>query len=166
MAKILFNTQKDAVLLKFNNGSESMYYTDIEEFILAIHNCFLKQKITAEEEYLFIEEILFGKHNLPRKQGIILAVDDILLKVIDLVITNNTPPLENPIFEICDCNMKLTHGYIKSKNGFLSSMFITKAEGFLIVRKLLQSKLITEGEAAQLNTLIDLSCLLEDPSFN
>lgn len=121
-----------------------------------------------EEEYLFIEEIIFGKHNLTRKDNeITLNINDKkLLIIILLIIKNNSAHLQNPRFTMCDCGHKPDHGHLYSQNGFESMPIISKSEGFSIVQDLLESNMITDGEAAQLNTLIDLSKLLTDPSCN
>jgi hypothetical protein len=52
MAELIFNPNKDSVYIRFSNGKESIIYSSLSEVIPAIHDCYLKQKITKEEEAL------------------------------------------------------------------------------------------------------------------
>ena len=64
MAELILNQTKDSVYIRFTNGKESLTYESVPEIITAIHDCYVKGKITEEEEYYFIETLLFSENNL------------------------------------------------------------------------------------------------------
>ncbi len=166
MAKLIFNPSRDSVYIRFSNGKESLTYESASETITAIHDCYIQGKITDKEEYSLIEMLLFSENNLPDRFSLELIVDKKLLQLIVRIIKNNTPMLENPKLEMCDCGEKPEHACLISKNGFRSPALCSKSDCFALIQNLFTDKLITEGDVAILNTLTDMLPLVEDPILN
>lgn len=165
MAKLIFNQTKDSVYIRFTNGKESLIYESVAEAITAIHDCCLRGKITDDEEYCLIEMLLFSENNLLDRFSVDLKSKE-LFNLIVRIIKDNTPMLENPKLEMCDCGKKPEHAYLTSKNGFDGFPLYSKVECFALIQNLFTDKLITEGEFALLNTLTDMLPLVEDPVLN
>jgi hypothetical protein len=137
------------------------------EAISAIHDCYLKQKITKEEEYIFIEKLLFSENNFIDRFSINIRGDEELLKTINFILENNSiQQLDKPGLILCDCSNKPNHAYLCSKNGFHSYPLISKRDCVLLLRELLEDNLITEKEFNYLNTVVETLPLIESADLN
>ncbi len=165
MAELILNQTKDSVYIRFTNGKESLTYESVPEIITAIHDCYVKGKITEEEEYYFIETLLFSENNLSDRFSIELK-NKKLFNLIIRIIKNNTPMLENPTLKMCDCGKKPEHARLISTNGFCSPPLYSKDKCLILIQGLVRDNLITEGEFAILNTLTDMFPLIENPILN
>jgi hypothetical protein len=166
MAELILNQTKDSVYIRFTNGKESLTYESVPEIITAIHDCYVKGKITEEEEYCFIETLLFSKNNLRDRFSFELSGDRGLFKLIDSILKNNTPLLERPLLKMCEFSQKPDHAYLTSKNGFCSNPLFSKSDCFFLILDLYKDGLITDNDFDYLNSLVEIIPLVKDVTLN
>lgn len=167
--ELLFSENGAAVSIRFKNGKESLEFESKEEAIFAIHDCFEKGKITKDEVKTFIKQITLSK--LPdrdRRMPLLplLLLSAALSAIIEVERDEEDQKITDPHVGLCDCGHNRPHAYIYNGNEPVTPPFQFRSDGLYFVKNLLDAERITEGDAASLNTMIDLLPLPESSTLN
>jgi hypothetical protein len=164
-AKLIFSKDGTSVHIVFSNGKESLEFESRKQVLSAINACHTISKISEEEKDELVKAVLLEKR-LPENgsETFIIAIVIVAKNDDD---KEDVKTIDNPDVHICNCGELPIHAYVYDDNNEKVGLpFLTKEEGYVLVKHLLDSKRITDGNAARLNTLIDLLHIPETASMN
>lgn len=163
-AKLILSDNGTTAHIEFSNGKVSLELQSREEALAAINDCYRNSKISEEEKEELIKAVLLAK-KLPEQDA-----ETFIIAIALVAKPKQDQPVEmiiDPYAKLCECGNPLAHAYIYDGNDEKVGLpFVVKSEGLMFVEHLLQSKRITEGDAARLNTLIDILRIPETTSMN
>lgn len=163
-AKLIFSKDGTSVHIEFSNGKESLEFESMEQVLAAINACHTIGKISEKEKEELIKAVLLAKY-LPEQDA-----ETFIIAIALVAKPKQDQPVEmiiDPYAKLCECGNPLVHAYVYDGNHKKIGLpFVVKSEGLMFVQHLLQSKRITEGDEARLNTLIDLLHIPETASMN
>ncbi len=164
-AKLVFSKNGTSVHIEFSNGKESLEFESREEVLTAIDICRKNNKITEEEKDELVKAVMLEKR-LPENGSKAFIIAITIIGKNDNH-KENIRTIDNPSVDLCDCGKAPVHAYVYDDNDEKVGLpFLTKEEGYVLVKHLLDSNRITEGNSARLNTLIDMLHLPDNALMN
>ncbi len=169
-AKLVFTDGGKSVYIQFSNGSESLSLESKVEALAAIEDCLRLGKLTKADADKLQKEIVLAE-KLQNNDPKVLAGFAISLMLFDALFADDLdeedPLITDPYVALCDCGNKIPHAYVYNGDGTKIGMpFKFKNEGLLFVEHLFSTERITEGDRAELNTVIELLPIPDDPCLN
>ncbi len=158
--ELTFNEARTEAWIRFADNSVSAIWSSKSDAIDVIFTLYTQGNLPEDQTITFIEYILDSQ--LYQKEGTLLVI-----KINKTVIgkPDKVRALEDPSFQLCDCEQKLPHGHIVDKNGELASTALTnKQQAYAHIEHLLLVGMIKEQDIAKLRTLV--SCAKIPDSLN
>ena len=164
---LVFDKNGKNAHLIFEDNSKSEIFNTKSEAVQAICGYFEEGKIEKYQFKELLSEVLTSE-SLPNGQSFVFFEIEILEVVPfekEPAVVNKIP---NPYVEMCEgCRLNIPHAYIYDSHGNrISRIFLNKADGLDLAEGLFLQDLITEGDSAQLKTLINMLPLMDSAESN